>query len=153
MARDNLGDTLKKSPYKANSMARLLLTLVVCCLCGCASSSSARRPEGLTTTITDVGTLTPVLKEHLPPGTTAEEAQQFMNREGFTCRRESQGTFRYKVVAQDGSTKKHELELSDHLRCRRDMPNGWVTTVVFVAIVLEDEQVKDIVVDRDFVGP
>lgn len=126
--------------------------LLMALLAGCASPGG-HGGGPFTGAVQDVDQLTEVLRDRLPPGTKSEDAVNFMQGEGFACKWEPNSTFRYKTINEDGTSNEHEQKDVDFWRCRRETTEGWVTTVMTVAVIIKDDEVAEILVNREFVGP
>jgi hypothetical protein len=81
--------------------------------------------------------------EYIPPETTLEEAQEFMEDEGFECR----------LLEVDGTRAEPE-DTEYYLYCdRHDRVDLWVSRRWQVSIGLEDDRVTDVGASEGYVGP
>ena len=135
-------------------MKQLLITLlcssIFAFLSGCSGRNTNSRVTG---NMSYPPELLRVIEQHIPIGTTRTEARTFMEQEGFSCKYETNSTFRYKEVEHDGSTNKIVLADIDFLRCGRSRQDGLVETSVSVAIIIEEDRVAKFVGNRSFLGP
>jgi hypothetical protein len=88
--------------------------------------------------IEDPNRMTAIIHEHLPPGTPIDDAQKFMESEGFKCSRSNNGRFL-------------DREGIDYLYCdRHDGGNcDFVTRRWQIAIVHQNEKVVEIIAAKD----
>src|SRR5262245_38532052 len=114
--------------------------------CGCAHSNQ------ITWQIGNADDMRSALLQHVPSGTTAEEAKKFMATEGFTCKMKTDGVF-YERRAFNDAGKKHEG--IDFIQCTRVQSAGdaWVSRRWNVALVLANDRVTDVLVACHLDGP
>jgi hypothetical protein len=117
-------------------MCRLVLVLGAL-VPGCAG------PRFYTRDIGDAPRMAEAVIAHVPVGTPIEEAQRFMEREGFSCSRRGN-------AAWAGRTG------LDYLYCNRVHPTSgfnMIETRWQVAIVHHDGKVTEVLVERWLTGP
>lgn len=95
-----------------------------------------------TGSIEDPLQMTAAIRQHIPPGTSTENAQRFMESEGFKCSMKANGQF----LDRDGI---------DYLYCDRH-DGGYFDFVVRrwqIAIVYENGHVVEIITATGLIGP
>jgi hypothetical protein len=91
------------------------------------------------------------LAEQVPPGTPIATAQAFMEKEGFTCTAEVNGTF---VEHERWADKGKAHEGISYLRCYRVNVAGLMMSRIWtVALVNDGECVTDILISMYVDGP
>ena len=112
-----------------------LLALIVVAVAGCAEQA------GVTRKVESVASMTDLIQREVPVGTRHEQAQQFMQHEGFKC------SMRRKEESS-------EQESTDCLYCDRSDPVDFLVGRRWqVTIGLRDELVSDVSVSMYYVGP
>jgi hypothetical protein len=107
------------------------LTFATGCLGGGSATRGIEQPPKMIDAITS----------RVPVGTPVDDAQRFMEREGFTCSRESNADFR-------------DRKGLDYIYCRCDRPldlfvsRGWM-----IAIVHRDGKVTEVLANTELTGP
>lgn len=131
---------------------RAIIAIVVwLALNGCASQRTKAPPVPvLSAQISDRTRMRTALLEAVPLGTSVVDAERFMASERFHCTLNRNASF---AEQQDGG---HSVvhEGIDYLYCDRfDRAGFMVSRRWQIALVLEDESVKDMIVNAGMIGP
>lgn len=114
---------------------RVALTAVVLvAITGCAGTRSVTRG------IEEPPRMVEVVLAQVPIGTPVEDAQRFMEREGFACTRSTNAAF----LDRKGL---------DCIHCDRSEGSGWVQRRWQVAVVHRDGKVTEVIASTGLVGP
>lgn len=111
----------------------LCLVFLACFMAGCTAS------QHVTRNIKDSSTMTRVILKALPPGTPLEKAAQFMTDQGFVC----------SYVQNESFMDRNNI---DYVYCCRTDSGELVKRKWFVAIVVVDGRVIEILADTGLVG-
>jgi hypothetical protein len=126
-------------------MIMAVLLLLPCCGCDTMFHSSQA-----TWRIDSPDSMIAVIPQHVPVGTSVQEAMKFMEHEGFACTLRRNGTF----CEQRGHDPGEKHEGIDFLECHRVQNAGFLMSRVWeVALVLKNDRVTDILVSHWFDGP
>jgi hypothetical protein len=112
------------------AMTAAVLAMVV----GCTSTRSITRG------IAEPSRMVEVVLSQVPVGTPIEDAQRFMEREGFKCSRTTNGHF----LDRKGL---------DYVYCDRTEASGWIDCRWQVAIVHRDGKVAEVLASYGLTGP
>ena len=125
--------------------ATLLLAFSLITTAGCAHTNQ------LTWKVESSDEMRQLLSAQLPHGTNVDEAKRFMEREGFSCKIERNGTFVEKTWF---GAQEPRHENIDFLDCRRTQSYGLLVARFWgVALVLDGDEVEDVLVSRFIDGP
>jgi len=96
--------------------------------------------QSVTSGIEEPPRMVAVVLGHVPAGTAVDDAQRFMEREGFSCSRKTNAAFL-------------DREGLDHVLCYRSDDSGWVQRRWQVAVVHRDGKVTEVMASTGLVGP
>ena len=124
------------------SMFSGLVMLLVCCL----------HTSQVTWEIRDRQAMKSAILQGVPLGTSVQQAQRFMEGEGYTCSVTRNGTFYERLAFCDAGLKHAGI---DFLNCRRLQGDGALFMSRFweVALVLDRDTVVDVLVANWIDGP
>jgi hypothetical protein len=115
-------------------VALTALALALAAVAGCAGTRAVTRG------IEESPRMVEVVLGHVPVGTPVEDAQRFMEREGFACSRSTSAAF----LDRKGL---------NYVYCDRSEGSGWVQRRWQVAIVHRDGRVVEVLASTGLVGP
>lgn len=115
---------------------RVVLTAVaLAAVAGCAGTQSFTRG------IEEPPRMVDAVLGQIPVGTAVDDAQRFMEREGFDCSRETNAELR------DG-------KMLDYIYCDRSDSEGWIVSRRWqVKVVHRDDKVVEVIAHTGLVGP
>ena len=115
-------------------MRVVLMALMLAAFAGCINLQSVTRD------INEKPRMIEVVSSIVPIDTPVDEAQRFMEREGFQCTRETNANFL-------------DREGLDYISCKRVDGFGLVTRQWRIAVVHRDGKVVEVLAERWLLGP